>query len=131
VLKAAYGEGRLTREEFDHRAARTMSAKTYGELAAIVADLPAGPVGALASHGYYPASSAPTNGMAAGSLTCSLIGMLLAPMLVPGIVLGHVARSQIRGTEQRGDGFAVAGIVIGYLGIALWTLLITKLAGVW
>ena len=42
VLKAAYGEGRITKEEFDLRAGRTMSARTYAQLAAITADLPAG-----------------------------------------------------------------------------------------
>src|SRR6516225_45357 len=43
VPKAAYGEGRLTKDEFDARSARTMAARRYGDLAAIVADLPAGP----------------------------------------------------------------------------------------
>lgn len=132
VLKAAYGEGRLGRDEFEHRAGRTMSARTYGELAAIVADLPAGPLGP-SGLGYYPAGpSAPTNGMAAGSLACSLAGMVFPLMLVPGIVLGHVAREQIRGTDQRGDGFAIAGLVLGYVGLALWALIITLLVnGAW
>lgn len=127
VLRAAYGEGRLSREEFETRTGRTMSAKHYGELAAIIADLPVGPLG-QSGPGYYPAIPAqPTNGMAAGSLVCSLIGMLLPPMLVSGVVMGHVARGQIRATGQRGDGFAVAGLVLGYLGIVLWTLVIVFL----
>lgn len=29
VLKAAYGEGRLTKEEFDARSARVLAARTY------------------------------------------------------------------------------------------------------
>jgi hypothetical protein len=125
VLKAAYGEGRLTGAEFESRIARTMGAKYYGELAAIVADLPAGPF-APQGPGYYPPAVpvTPTNGLAVGSLVCSLVGLMMPLMLVPGLVMGHIARDQIRGREQRGDGFAVAGLVFGYLGIAFWVLLI-------
>jgi hypothetical protein len=128
VVKAAYGEGRLTREEFESRTARTMSAKYYGELAAIVADLPAGPFGPQAPGYYAPAVPAPpTNGLAVGSVVCSLIGFIMPLMLVPGLVMGHIARDQIRARDQRGDGLAVAGLVFGYLGLALWVLLIALL----
>lgn len=126
VLKAAYGEGRLTREEFESRAARTMAAKRYGELAVIVADLPAGPMG-NAAPGYYPAPVTPTNGLAAGSVVCSLVGLLLVPLAVAGVVMGHVARDQIRRTGERGDGFAVAGLTFGYIAIVVWALAIALL----
>src|SRR5579871_3225926 len=43
VLKAAFMEGRLTKSEFDERSARVLTARTYGDLNAVVADLPAGP----------------------------------------------------------------------------------------
>jgi hypothetical protein len=128
VLKAAYGEGRLTREEFESRTARTMAAKYYGELAAIVADLPAGPFAPQGPGYYAPAVPVtPTNGLAVGSLVCSLIGLIMPLMLVPGLVMGHVARDQIRIKDQRGDGLAVAGLVFGYLGLALWVLIIALL----
>jgi len=128
VVKAAYGEGRLTREEFESRTARTMAAKYYGELAAIVADLPAGPFGPQGPGYYAPAVPVtPTNGLAVGSVVCSLIGFIMPLMLVPGLVMGHIARDQIRARDQRGDGFAVAGLVFGYLGLALWVLLIALL----
>lgn len=131
VLKAAYGEGRLTRDEFEARTARTMAAKYYGELAAIVGDLPAGPhLVPAPPPGYYPppAQVPPTNGLAVGSLVCSLVGMLMPLMLVPGLVMGHVARDQIRTREQRGDGLAVAGLVFGYLGLAFWALILVVVA---
>ena len=127
VLKAAYGEGRLTKEEFDARSARVMTALTYGELAAIVADLPAGPGGPPVLYqpsAYYPVPRQPTNGLAGGSLVCSIIGLLMPLLLIPGVIMGHIAREQIRKGNQRGDGMAVAGLVIGYLGATFWALLI-------
>ena len=129
VLKAAYMEGRLSKEEFDGRSARVMAALTYGELTAIVADLPAGPVGPPALYhqpsGYYPAPpQQPANGLAAGSLVCSLVGLFMPLLLIPGVIMGHISREQIRKGNQRGDGMAIAGLVIGYLGATFWALLI-------
>jgi hypothetical protein len=127
VLKAAYGEGRLTREEFEARSVGAMAARTYGELMTIVADLPVGPVAPPVLYqpgGYYPAVTQPTNGLAGGSLVCSLIGLMMPILLIPGVVMGHVARDQIRTRNQRGDGLAVAGLVIGYLGAAFWALIL-------
>ena len=41
VLKAAFVEGRLAKDEFDLRVGQTFAARTYAELAALTADLPA------------------------------------------------------------------------------------------
>jgi hypothetical protein len=126
VLKAAYGEGRLTKEEFDARSARVMAALTYGDLHAIVADLPVGPGGPPVLYqpsGYYPASR-PTNGLAGGSLACAIVGLFMPLLLIPSVIMGHIARDQIRRGDQRGDGMAIAGLVIGYLGAAFWALII-------
>lgn len=41
TLKAAYAHGRLTRDELDARAGRALVARTYAELAAATADIPA------------------------------------------------------------------------------------------
>ncbi|MFG3055445.1 DUF1707 domain-containing protein [Kitasatospora sp. NPDC048239] len=41
ALRLAGGDGRLTSEELDARVERALSARTQGELAALVADLPA------------------------------------------------------------------------------------------
>lgn len=40
TLKAAFVQGRLTKEELDLRVGQTFAARTYGELAALTADLP-------------------------------------------------------------------------------------------
>jgi DUF1707 SHOCT-like domain len=46
VLKAAFVQGRLSKDELDARAGQAFAARTYGELAALTADLPAGLVAA-------------------------------------------------------------------------------------
>jgi hypothetical protein len=124
VLKAAYGEGRLTKEEFDERSARVLASRNYAELGAIVADLPVGPYlppgpNQVAPLPYYPPTGETTNGLAIGALVLSLLGFSL-----PAVIMGHISRSQIRRTGQRGDGIAVAGLVFGYLGMAFWALII-------
>jgi hypothetical protein len=131
VLKAAYGEGRITKEEFDLRAGRAMSARTYAQLAAVVADLPAGPYLGIMPYqpGYYPAINTPTSGLAIGSLVCGILEIFtLGFAAIPAVILGHLARNQIRRTGERGDGMAIAGLVLGYLGIGIWTLIIIALA---
>jgi Domain of unknown function (DUF4190)/Domain of unknown function (DUF1707) len=130
VLTAAYGEGRLTKEEFDTRCARVLAAKTYADLAAVVADLPAGPFNAVAPYhaGYYPAPQPPTSGVAVASLICGIAEFFtLGIAAVPAVILGHVARTNIKRTGERGDGLAIAGLVLGYLGIACWALFLVVL----
>ena len=41
LLRVSAGDGRLTSEELDERLEQAMTARTYGELARLVADLPA------------------------------------------------------------------------------------------
>jgi hypothetical protein len=132
VLKAAYGEGRLTKEEFDARSARVYAARTYADLSAIVADLPSGPTGAVVPYhpGYYPmVPAAPTNGLAIGAMVCGIAELFtLGFAAIPAVILGHLARGQIRRTGERGDGMAIAGLVLGYLGIAGWVFVILAIA---
>jgi hypothetical protein len=42
VLKVAFVQGRLTKDELDIRAAQAFAAKTYADLAGLTADLPVG-----------------------------------------------------------------------------------------
>ena len=50
MLKAAFVQGRLTKDEFDQRVGQTFASRTCGELAALTADLPAGLVAAKPSQ---------------------------------------------------------------------------------
>jgi hypothetical protein len=126
VCKASYGEGRLTKDEFDARVHRITLSRTYGDLAAVISDLPAGPLGGVSHYqagGYpvvapsYPPAPRPTNGLAIGSLVCALLGISL-----PAVIMGHIARRQIREGNQDGDGLAVAGLVIGWIGLIGYSL---------
>src|SRR5712675_2387781 len=49
LLRVSAGDGRLTSEELDERLEQAMTARTYGDLARLVADLPA------AGHAVSPA----------------------------------------------------------------------------
>ena len=62
---------------------------------------------------YNP--SAPTNGLAIAALVVSILGFSIV-----GVVLGHIAISQVRARNERGSGLAVAGLVLGYAGCLLW-----------
>jgi len=46
------------------------------------------------------------------------IGSILA------VIFGHVALGQIKRTGQSGQGMAVAGLVLGYIGIAVLALIL-------
>ncbi len=46
VLKVAFVQGRLTKDELDARIGQVFSARTYGDLAAVTADLPPRPAAA-------------------------------------------------------------------------------------
>jgi hypothetical protein len=103
LLQAAYADGRL------------MQAKTYDQLGALTADLRQ-PV--PYRQGPYPAAGPRTNSMAIASLACG-IGQIFFWFIagVPAIVFGHVARRQIRESGEAGDGMALAGLILGYIGV--------------
>lgn len=71
--------------------------------------------------GYPPPPNPnPTNGMAIGSLICSIAGLLTcAATSVVGVVLGIIALNQIKRTGEEGRGMALAGVIIGGVVTAL------------
>jgi hypothetical protein len=56
--------------------------------------------------------------MAIASLACG-IGQIFFWFIagVPAIVFGHVARRQIRESGEAGEGMALAGLILGYIGV--------------
>jgi hypothetical protein len=125
VLKAGFAEGRLTKEEYDARAGSAFAARTLGDLAMITGDLPDGLPGAP----VWPVS-ARTSGMAIAALVCGL-GQPFTGFLstIPAIVLGHMARREIRRTGERGMGMATFGLALGWIGASALLLIVLLSAG--
>ncbi|MEU1847863.1 DUF1707 and DUF4190 domain-containing protein [Streptomyces sp. NPDC019990] len=134
VLRAGYGEGRMEHAEFEKRVARAYAARTVGELALLVADLPQGPAPQAASYAppvpptFLPVPRPQTNGKAVAAAVC---GLLCLPSMgltgIPAVVLGHVARAEIRSRGELGDGLALTGLVLGWLSTAGWALVLVLL----
>lgn len=72
--------------------------------------------------GYAPQS---TNPLAIVSLVLSLAGLITCGLTaIVGIILGFVARGQIRrNPSQGGDGMALAGIIVGFVLVGLGCLM--------
>ena len=68
-------------------------------------------------------TTAETNPLAIVSLIFGILGWTFLPVIgnLVAIVCGHIARSQIQQSRgaQQGDGLALAGLIIGYLGLLL------------
>jgi len=124
VLKAGFTEGRLTQEEYNERAGRAYAARTYGELTALTADLPAGPVPAVWPVPVYQPPMT-TNSLARASLVLGVAEFFTMGLTaIPAIICGHMAKREMRQTGQRGDGLATSGLVLGYMAVIFWGILI-------
>jgi len=81
----------------------------------------------------------PTNSAAVASLVFGIISWFLCPFVggIAAVISGHVAHGQIRRSGESGAGMATAGLVLGYIhlavaavGIILWLLLLGGLAAI-
>jgi hypothetical protein len=71
-------------------------------------------------QGYAPAPTpARTNSLAIAALISSFFISLL------GVILGHIALSQIKTTGEGGRGMAIAALVIGYVSMGLAVIIIS------
>jgi len=146
ILQDAHAQGRLSWEEFDSRSTALVNAQTYDQLAGLTADLqnriPNAPQQVFQDYqgnayqgnaypggyggGYAPgpfAPVAPTNSMATAALICGVLQIFFWFFSgIPAIILGHIARRQIRATGEQGAGMALAGLILGYVGLAFAVL---------
>lgn len=82
---------------------------------------------------YRPVTS--TSSLAIVSLVFGILTWCLLPFFgsIVAIICGHLARGEIRrspvDTRMEGDGMAVAGLVLGYVNLALCLLGIVLLIG--
>jgi hypothetical protein len=79
-------------------------------------------------YGYAPAQR--TNGFAIAALICGLAGFVTGCTAPLAVIFGLIARSQIRTSREEGAGFALAGIILGAVVIAIFVVLIVVIAAV-
>jgi len=85
LLKAAFVQGRLDKDEFDARIGQAVASRTYGELAAVTAGIPAGLTAALPgrppvrARRRIPFNTAVTGGACmAGVVNAGMMAVLLS-----------------------------------------------------
>ncbi|AZS36652.1 hypothetical protein CVS47_01259 [Microbacterium lemovicicum] len=79
----------------------------------------------------YPASYTPyptepkTNVLAIVSLIASIVGFIwIIPFLggLAGAIMGHISLGQIKKNGEKGRGLALAGIIVGWVGVGLFVI---------
>jgi hypothetical protein len=75
---------------------------------------------------YGQGTPSKTNGLAIAALVCGIAGFILFIPAVLGIIFGFIARAQIKNSNrtQRGEGMALAGIIVGFAWLAVLVLII-------
>ncbi len=74
-------------------------------------------------YGYWQAPQVGTNGFAIASLVLGILWMYWIGSILA-LVFGYLGKSQMRRTGQQGAGMATAGIVLGWIGVAMLLLFI-------
>jgi hypothetical protein len=90
TLKAAFVQGRLTKDELDLRIGQTFASRTYAELARLTVDIPAGLIAASAPHNAARARARPPMSNAAKSgisVAIAVVTLVLAAYLTGGQAL--------------------------------------------
>jgi hypothetical protein len=111
AVKAAFVAGRLTEEEFSDRIGQALASRTHADLAAVTADIPAGPVAAppVRTPDQMVAWSTAAIIAAAGLGGAVLVGgsaLILWAIIMTGVLLFTVsvllaARQERRGRQLR------------------------------
>jgi Domain of unknown function (DUF4190) len=71
-----------------------------------------------------------TNPLAIAALVCGIAQFAIGLTFIPAIICGHMARNQIRRTGEQGDGMALAGLILGYIGAVLFVIVLVIIIGV-
>jgi hypothetical protein len=63
----------------------------------------------------------PTNTLAVVSMVLGIASFFILPVVgaIAAVITGHMARGQIRQTGEGGSGMALAGLILGYVHLAL------------
>lgn len=85
------------------------------------------PAGHPSPYGYVGVR---TNPLAVTSMVASIVGFalawtwVLALGVIVGVITGHIALGQIARTREKGRGMALAGVIIGWVGIGIGVLIL-------
>ena len=106
VLRAGFTEGRLTEDELDDRVAQAYAARTYGQLWALTADLPAGALPyPQFPHGQAvmvaPEAAAPSHWKPAAALIVTALIIFTLAALITAVITAHTGQ----GVIIQGGGF--------------------------
>lgn len=86
------------------------------------------------AENVYPPPQPKTPGIAIASLVCGILGFVCFGPLgsIPAIICGHIAKTRIKnsGGILTGDGMALAGLILGYVGLALFILIIPLMVAI-
>jgi hypothetical protein len=77
MLKAAFVQGRVTKDEFDARVGQAFASRTYAELAAVTADIPARQIADQPLSSPARAQGRPTMSHAAKGRRCVVIALAM------------------------------------------------------
>lgn len=80
---------------------------------------PSGVVGVPMGQSFGPGYAGRTNTLAVVSLVFGIVGGSLVA-----VILGHIAKSQIRRTGESGSGMATAGLILGYFWLVAFVIYI-------
>jgi hypothetical protein len=67
------------------------------------------------------------NGLAIGAFVLAIVG-LCSPLGIVGLILGYVAKSQIKARNNSGNGLATAAIILGWISIIAFVAFVVALA---
>jgi hypothetical protein len=118
-LRIAAMEGRLDAEELAERVSSAYTARYCAELDRLTADVTPAPIAAHPGPPTFVRPMQRTNPWAIASLVLSFVWFLWVGSLAA-VISGHIALHQIRNSHgrQTGTGLAVAGLALGYCGLA-------------
>lgn len=123
-LQEAFADGRLADEEYDERLQRALSAKTFGELAALTRDIPGERLPQPMS-GRFPvpvARQPDLHPVASAALGVAGFVLFLGPLAwIPSLVVGHQALRGLPKTDDRRS-MAVMGVALSWAGLTLMVL---------
>jgi DUF1707 SHOCT-like domain len=109
TLKAAFVQGRLTKDEFDARVGQTLVSRTYAELAAVTAGIPARPAPARPARAQPPRR--PPRRQVSDAVRWGTSGFVTPAIIAAASVLASL----------RGDGgYAVMAFVTAFIYFMFW-----------